>query len=71
MPVAKTKVLISHAVTAQLICGFVFTYAYCWFFYAVAQHWVCQKKQKKQIAVLVRIPYIWSNSGLPKTENSL
>ena len=29
--VAKTKVLISCAVTAQLICGFVFAYADCWF----------------------------------------
>ena len=30
--VAKTKVLISCAVTAQLICAFVFAYAYCWVF---------------------------------------
>ena len=30
--VAKTKALISCAVTAQLICGFVFAYANCWFF---------------------------------------
>ena len=28
---AKTKVLISCAVTAQLICAFVFAYADCWF----------------------------------------
>ena len=33
--VAKTKMLISCAVTAQLICIFVFAYA--WFSYAVAQ----------------------------------
>ena len=31
---AKTKALISCAVTAQLICGFVFAYANCWFSYA-------------------------------------
>ena len=29
--VVKTKVLISCAVTAQLICAFVFTYAKLWF----------------------------------------
>ena len=29
--VAKTKALISFAVTAKLICVFVFTYAKCWF----------------------------------------
>ena len=28
--VAKTKALISFAVTAKLICIFVFAYAYCW-----------------------------------------
>ena len=33
---AKTKALISCAVTtAQLICGFVFAYANCWFSHAV------------------------------------
>ena len=31
IPVAKTKVLISFAVTAKLICAFVFAYAQCWF----------------------------------------
>ena len=29
--VAKTKALISFAVTAELICAFVFAYADCWF----------------------------------------
>ena len=33
---AKTKALISCAVTAQLICGFVFAYANCWFSHALA-----------------------------------
>ena len=33
---AKTKALISCAVTAQLICGFVFASAYCLFSHAVA-----------------------------------
>ena len=35
--VAKTKALISCAVTAQLICGFVFAYADFWFSDAAAQ----------------------------------
>ena len=34
--VAKTKALISCAVTAKLICAFVFAYADCWFSHAVA-----------------------------------
>ena len=29
--VAKTKAVISFAVTAKLICVFVFAYAKCWF----------------------------------------
>ena len=32
----KTKALISCAVTAQLICVFVFAYANCWFSYVKA-----------------------------------
>ena len=35
--VAKPKTLISCAVTAQLICVFVFAYADCWFSHAAAQ----------------------------------
>ena len=34
--VAKTKTLISFAVTAKLICAFVFAYADCWFSHAAA-----------------------------------
>ena len=34
--VAKTKALISFAVTAKLICAFVFAYADCWFSHAAA-----------------------------------
>ena len=36
MGVAKTKVLISFAVTAKLICPFVFAYADFWFSHEVA-----------------------------------
>ena len=34
--VAKTKALISFAVTAKLICAFVFASANCWFSHAAA-----------------------------------
>ena len=34
---AKTKALISFAVTAKLICAFVFAYADCWLSHVVAQ----------------------------------
>ena len=37
MCVAKTKALISCAVTAQLICVFVFAYAKSWFSHDEAQ----------------------------------
>ena len=36
MGVVKTKALISFAVTAKLICAFVFAYADCWFPHAAA-----------------------------------
>ena len=36
MHVEKTKALISFAVTAKLICTFVFAYADCWFSDVVA-----------------------------------
>ena len=35
--VAKSKALISFAVTAKLICAFVFAYADCWFSHEAAQ----------------------------------
>ena len=34
--VVKTKALISFAVTAKLICAFVFAYADCWFSHEAA-----------------------------------
>ena len=33
----KTKTLISFAVTAKLICAFIFAYANCWFSHSAAQ----------------------------------
>ena len=35
--VAKTKALISFAVTVKLICTFVFPYTDCWFSHVAAQ----------------------------------
>ena len=35
--VVKTKALISFAVTAKLICTFIFAYVACWFSHAEAQ----------------------------------
>ena len=37
MCMVKTKTLISFAVTAKLICTFVFAYADCWFSHAAAK----------------------------------
>ena len=34
----KTKALISFAVTAKLVCAFVFAYADCWFSHAMAHN---------------------------------
>ena len=39
--VAKTKALISFAVTAKLICVFVFAYAKCWFSRDAAHIFFC------------------------------
>ena len=47
--IAKTKALISFAVTAKLICAFVFTYAKSWFSYNEA-HILCPHYCKKHLA---------------------
>ena len=41
--IAKTKALISFAVTAKLICVFVFAYAKCWFSHDEAQN-ICEQR---------------------------
>ena len=38
--IAKTKALISFAVTAKLICAFVCAYADCWFSHEVAHIYI-------------------------------
>ena len=49
--VAKTKKLISCAVTAQLICVFVFAFAKNWFSYDVA-HLIIVERTMIRISVL-------------------
>ena len=44
---AKTKALISFAVTAKLVCAFVFAYADCWFSHAAAQYKVFRTKKAR------------------------
>ena len=39
--VKKTKAMMSFAVTAKLICAFVFAQAFCWFSHAVAHMLIC------------------------------
>ena len=59
---AKTKALNSFAVTAKLMCAFVFAYADCWFSHAAAHipkyyplHKVVQIKIHKENISLDRI----------------
>ena len=47
--VAKTKALISNAVTAKLTCAFVFAYADCWFSHAAAHIRMLYWEQKLSI----------------------
>ena len=52
--IAKTKALISFAVTAKLVCTFVFAYADCWFSHAQAQiRWELRRKSCFQMYCVV------------------
>ena len=51
----KTKVLISFAITAKLICVFVFAYADCWFVYDVAYFMNCSENISKAILPVLLI----------------
>ena len=56
--VAKTKVLISFAVTAKLISAFVFAYADCWFSHEAAQMSVilkCSKNARSCCLVTIKV----------------
>ena len=52
--VAKTKALISFAVTAKLICAFVFAYADCWFSHGGTQIYCWFSHGVAQIFVLLQ-----------------
>ena len=49
--VAKTKALISFAVTAKLICVFVFKYAKCWFSHDAAQVFILLQTNTKKVGI--------------------
>ena len=53
---AKTKAQISFAVTAKLICVFVFAYADCWFSHAVAHILFSARMVSPKQIVLFGIP---------------
>ena len=56
---AKTKALISCAVTAQLICVFVFAYANCWFSHAqIHIHGAVQDSDHRFKGILCSMIYI-------------
>ena len=67
--VAKTKVLISFAVTTKLICAFVFAYAKCWFscdaahivFSVVQLGWKRGSKRKKNMFPYLKDLDYWSH----------
>ena len=73
---AKTKALISFAVTAKLICAFVFAYADCWFSHEAA-HLVASTSSFMAIRsdvytyFILKMKYLWANriapDGMPRS----
>ena len=55
--VAKTKALISFAVTAKLICVFVFAYAKRWFSHDVAQLYLYTQSLLSGFGVKVSVTF--------------
>ena len=55
--VAKAKALICFAVTAKLICAFVFAYADCWFSHASAQ--IASTIGRQQIINVQFVAYLY------------
>ena len=60
---AKTKVLISCAVTSQLICVIVFAYANCWFSHAKVQ----LEKDLKKVQRLLKVMYLHVQAKMTNT----
>ena len=52
--VAKTKVLISFAVTVKPICAFVFAYAKCWFSHDMARMYFIVGPQSAKASMLAK-----------------
>ena len=66
MPVAKTKALISFAVTAKLICAFVFAYAKCLLSHDVAHMlWLPIKKHLHLSEVIGKIEKYTKTHRIP------
>ena len=59
----KTKALISFAVTAKLICVFVFTFAYCWFSY-MAVRIICSTSSQETglLSEVMIFPNVWNTN---------
>ena len=55
---AKTKALISFAVTAKLICAFVFAYANCRFSHAAAQYKMRLSWRNRKLMTVVNVVVI-------------
>ena len=53
--VAKTKALISFAVTTKLMCVFVFLYEKCWGFFHDAAHFVLELAHSFHVLLLETI----------------
>ena len=64
MYVAKTKALISFAVTAKLICVFVFAYANRWFshdaahFFSSSLYWALRRKREVEGRLIWSMPNV-------------
>ena len=74
---AKTKALISFAVTAKLICVFVFAYAQCWFSHDPAHFRLIEDKPAGSHTVEVSVVEIYNNdirdllSGDPNAKHEI
>ena len=61
--VAKTKALISFAVTAKLVCAFIFAYARCLFSHDVAANKML--KMCKEIATAIKVMAAAITANIP------
>ena len=66
--VAKTKVLISFAVTAKLICVFVFVYAKFWFSHDAAHLIILTSAVHEYFLSFIFKHYIEFNTGITESD---